>query len=56
MLGPEIMLPNLSTLFFVEKGPAADATDAPQPWGLLCNPVLKMISFLVFPCSGAPVE
>jgi hypothetical protein len=40
----------LSTLgayyfFFVVKGPAVDATDAPQPWGLLCNPVLKMISF-----------
>jgi hypothetical protein len=26
----------------VVKGPAADATDAPQPWGLLCNPVMKM--------------
>jgi hypothetical protein len=24
--------------FFVVKGPAADATDAPQPWGLLWNP------------------
>jgi hypothetical protein len=31
--------------FFVEKGPAADPTDAPQPSGLLCNPVMKMISF-----------
>ena len=31
--------------FFWVKGPAADATDAPQPWGLLCNPVMKMISF-----------
>jgi hypothetical protein len=30
--------------FFLE-GPAADATDAPQPWGLLCNHVMKMISF-----------
>jgi hypothetical protein len=30
------------------KGPATDATDAPQPWGLLCNPVMKMISFLSF--------
>jgi hypothetical protein len=42
---------------FFFKGPAADATDAPQPWGLLCNPVMMMISFLfVFPCNGAPVE
>jgi hypothetical protein len=31
--------------FFVVKGPAADATDAQQPRGLLCNPVMKMISF-----------
>jgi hypothetical protein len=29
--------------FFVVKGPAADATDAPQPSGLLCNTVMKMI-------------
>jgi hypothetical protein len=28
---------------------------APQPWGLLCNPVRKIASF-VFPCNGAPVE
>jgi hypothetical protein len=27
------------------KGPAADAKDAPQPWGLLSNPVMKTISF-----------
>jgi hypothetical protein len=40
-----------------EKGPAADATDAPQPWGLLCNPVIKMIiSLFVFPCNGAQME
>jgi hypothetical protein len=39
----------------VVKGPAADDTDAPQPWGLLCNPVTKIISFFVFPCNGAPV-
>jgi hypothetical protein len=32
-------------LFF--KGPAADATDAPQNWGLLFNPV-KMISSFSF--------
>jgi hypothetical protein len=31
-------------LFFV-KDPAADATDAPQPSGLLCNPVMKIIFF-----------
>jgi hypothetical protein len=30
--------------FCLVKGPAADATDAPQPWDLLCNPVMKMIS------------
>jgi hypothetical protein len=45
---------------FVVKGPAAEATDAPQPGGFLCNPVIrmkrKMISFFVFPCNGAPVE
>jgi hypothetical protein len=34
-------------LFFV-KGPAADATDAPQPRGLLCNPVMKMINLFFF--------
>jgi hypothetical protein len=45
-----------SKIFFVVKGPAADATDAPQTPGLLCNPVMKMISFFVFPCNGAPVE
>ena len=37
-----------STDFFVVKGPAADATDAPQPSGLLCNPVMKMINFFRF--------
>jgi hypothetical protein len=43
--------------FFVANGPAADATDAPQPWGLLCNPVIKIISFFfTFTCNGAPVE
>jgi hypothetical protein len=39
------------------KGPAADATDAPQPRGLLYNPVMKMINwFFSFLCDGAPVE
>jgi hypothetical protein len=37
------------------KGPSADATDAPQPSGLLCNSVMKMISF-IFPSNGTPVE
>jgi hypothetical protein len=47
----------MSKFFLVVKGPAADATDAPQPWGLLCNPVMKMSNFFpVFPCNGAPVE
>jgi hypothetical protein len=44
------------TIFLVVKGPAADATDAPQPWGLLCNLVMKVISFFVFPCNGTAVE
>ena len=39
-----------SPVFFVVvvvvKGPAADATGAPQPSGLLCNLVMKIISFL----------
>jgi hypothetical protein len=42
------------------KGPAADATDAPHPEGLLCQPVMKkmmmMISFFRFPSNGAQVE
>jgi hypothetical protein len=37
------------------KGPAADGTDAPQPWGLLCNPVMKIIFFSFF-LVGVPVE
>jgi hypothetical protein len=35
-------------IIFVVKGPAAEATDAPHPLGLLCNPVIKMISFSFF--------
>jgi hypothetical protein len=43
--------------FLVVKGPAADVTDAPQPLGLLCNPVMKTTSVVfVFSCNGAPVE
>jgi hypothetical protein len=30
------------------KGPAADATDAPQPLGFLCNPMMKIISLFRF--------
>jgi hypothetical protein len=33
--------------YIVVKGPAADCTDAPQPWGFLCNPVMKMTIFFV---------
>jgi hypothetical protein len=36
----------------VEKGPAADTTDSPLPYGFLCNHVMKlkrrMISFFLF--------
>jgi hypothetical protein len=45
--------------FLLMKGPAADAMDAPQPWGLLCNPMMKMkmlIIFCPFPSNGARVE
>jgi hypothetical protein len=34
--------------FLLVKGPAADATDAPQPSGSLFHPVMKMIIFFVF--------
>jgi hypothetical protein len=40
------------------KGPAADAMDAPQPEGLLCDPVRKMMKmgfFCFFHFNGAPV-
>jgi hypothetical protein len=33
----------LYTCGFFVKGPAVDATDAPQPWGLLCNPVMMIV-------------
>jgi hypothetical protein len=46
----------MKCVLFVEKVPAADATDTPQPWGLLYNRVVKMISFFVFPSNGAPME
>jgi uncharacterized membrane protein len=34
-------------VFLVVKGTAADATDAPQPWGFLCNPVMKMTMMII---------
>lgn len=43
--------------FLVVQAPAAEPTDAPQPSGLLCNPVMKrFIFFPVFPYNGVPVE
>jgi hypothetical protein len=39
------------------KGPAADATDAPQPKAFCNRMMMKMSSFLPsFTISGAPVE
>jgi hypothetical protein len=38
---------HVSSFFLVEKGPTADATDAPQPWGFLCNPVMKMTMTMI---------
>jgi hypothetical protein len=46
-------------VFKAEKGAAADVTGAPQPKGLLCSPVMKMmiiITFCPFPSSGVLVE
>jgi hypothetical protein len=48
-------------MFLLLKGPAADATDTPQPEGLVCNPVMKMMKMIMrFFCflhfNGAPVE
>jgi hypothetical protein len=34
--------------FFVAKCAAADAMDTPQPWSLLCDPVMKMIRLFPF--------
>jgi hypothetical protein len=43
--------------FLVVKGPAANVTDALQPRGFLCNPMMMMIIiFCPFPGNGAPVE
>jgi hypothetical protein len=42
---------------FVVNGPAADATDTLQPWGLLHKPVLTIISsFFCSSINGAPVK
>jgi hypothetical protein len=60
--GPFIDYPIIFRFFLVVKGPAADATDAPQPWGFLCNPMMKMMMMIIifffcpFPSNGAPVE
>jgi hypothetical protein len=51
----------------VEKGPAGDPTGAPQPYGFLCNPMMKIIIMIIiivtiiiiiryFPSNGTPVE
>jgi hypothetical protein len=46
--------------FFVAKGPAADATDAPQPWRLIVQPYEEDDNddevFLLSHFNGAPVE
>jgi hypothetical protein len=34
-------------VFLVVKGPAADCTDAPQPGGFLCNPVMMMTMIII---------
>jgi hypothetical protein len=35
-------------IFVGGEGPAADATDAPQPSALLFNPLMEIISFFSF--------
>jgi hypothetical protein len=34
--------------FLLENDPAADATDAPQSWGFLCNPMIKTKMMIIF--------
>jgi hypothetical protein len=34
--------------FFLLKGPAADVTEAQHPYSLLCNLVMKMMTFFLF--------
>jgi hypothetical protein len=43
-----IKLYNVRSKHFFFKNPAADAKDALQAWGLLCNSVMKMSSFFRF--------
>ena len=51
---PELAKSSKSSPFiFVGKGPAAEATDAPQP---VMKMKTKMISFFIFPSNGTPVE
>ena len=42
------------------RSPQQMLTDAPQPWGLLCNPVMKIMKimrfFLLFHFNGTPVK
>jgi hypothetical protein len=56
---PFIYLSRHHFIFLVEKRPAADVTGAPQPEGLLCNPMMKMMIIIIscpFPSNGALVE
>jgi hypothetical protein len=51
------VLPPVTYFVYLVKVPAADATDAPQPWGLLFNPVMKMVKFfLLSHFNAAPVQ
>jgi hypothetical protein len=50
-------LEKLIVFFYLLNGPVADATEAPQFAGLLCNTVMKMVRFyLLFHFNGALVE
>jgi hypothetical protein len=57
LVGEEIQWRISLVVFFVEKDPAAEATDAPQPYGSLCNLCDEDNQFFfTFPSNGAPVE
>jgi hypothetical protein len=45
----------LTIYFFVVKGHAADATDAPQALRLIVQHCDEDV-FPIFPCNGAPAE